>query len=84
MNKKQHKVLQNIFKRPTSSNIEWSDIESLFKAIGCELSEGSGSRLRVKLKDVRAVFHRPHPSPYTDKGAVDSVRKFLINAGVKL
>lgn len=84
MNKKQHKILHHIFKRPTSSDIAWSDIESLFKAIGCEISEGSGSRVRVKLNDVRAVFHRPHPSPKTDKGAVDSVRKFLINAGVKL
>jgi len=83
MNKKQQKILQNIFKKSTSPNITWSDIESLFKALDCELSEGSGSRIRVKLNNVRAVFHRPHPSPYTDKGAVDSVRKFLINAGVK-
>ena len=83
MNKKQQKILHNIFKKPTSPNITWSDIESLFKALDCELSEGYGSRIRVKLNNVRAVFHRPHPSPYTDKGAVDSVRKFLINAGVK-
>lgn len=83
MNKKQQKVLQNIFKKPTASNISWSDIESLFRAIGCDISEGSGSRVRVKLNGVRAVFHRPHPTPYTDKGAVDSVRKFLMNAGVK-
>ena len=83
MNKKQQKVLQNIFKKPTASNIAWSDIESLFRAIGCDISEGSGSRVRVKLNGARAVFHRPHPTPYTDKGAVDSVRKFLMNAGVK-
>jgi hypothetical protein len=30
-----------------------------------------------------AVFHRPHPRPETKKGAVDAVRQFLINAGVK-
>jgi hypothetical protein len=83
MNKKQQKILSHIFKRPTSSDIAWSSIESLFNALGCEISEGSGSRIRVKLNEVRAVFHRLHPSPYTDKGAVDSVRKFLINAGVK-
>ena len=83
MDKKQQKILDNIFKRPTASNIAWKDIESLFESLGCEISEGSGSRVRVKLNDVRAVFHRPHPKPITDKGAVDSVRKFLINAGVK-
>lgn len=84
MNKKQQKILNLIYKRPTSPDIAWSSIEALFKALGCEISEGSGSRVRVKLNEIRAVFHRPHPSPYTDKGAVDSVRKFLINAGVKL
>jgi hypothetical protein len=32
-------------------------------------------------KDV-ATFHRPHPSPNTDKGAVKSVRGFLKTIGV--
>jgi hypothetical protein len=83
VNSKQQKTLEAIFKRPTASNIPWKDIESLFVSLGCELSEGSGSRIRVKLNGVRAVFHRPHPRPYAEKGAVDSVRRFLNNAGVK-
>jgi len=29
------------------------------------------------------VFHRPHPSPDTDKGAVASIRKWLETNGVK-
>ncbi len=83
VNSKQEKVFEAVFKKPTPSNIPWSDIEKLFEALGCELSEGSGSRLRVKLNSVRAVFHRPHPSPYTDRGAVESVKRFLQNAGAK-
>ncbi len=83
MNKKQLKTLVEVFKIPTSSQIKWKDIESLFLALGCELSEGSGSRMRVKLNDIRAIFHRPHPSPETNKSAVESVRRFLINAGVQ-
>ncbi|MEK7286323.1 MAG: type II toxin-antitoxin system HicA family toxin [Nitrospirota bacterium] len=82
MNHKQKKILEAIFKKPTPTNIAWHDIENLFKALGSEISEGSGSRLRVKLNGVRAVFHRPHPSPYTDRGAVLSVKRFLQNAGV--
>ncbi len=66
------------------SNIEWSDVESLFESLGAKISEGSGSRVRVELNGERAVFHRPHPESTTDKGAVKSVRKFLKNAGVKL
>jgi hypothetical protein len=50
--------------------------------LGCEISEGEGSRVRIKLNETRAVFHRPHPQKTTDKGAVNSVRRFLENAGV--
>jgi len=70
-----------IFKNPVQSGIPWTDIEALFKALGGELYEGSGSRVRVKLNGRKAVFHRPHPQKTTDKGAVNSVRRFLENAG---
>ena len=77
------KTLQAIFEDPARSNIAWTDIEKLMLALGAELSEGRGSRVRVFLSGVRAVFHRPHPRKETDKGAVKSVRRFLIEAGVK-
>jgi hypothetical protein len=83
MNSRNHKTLEQIFKRPIPSGVLWADVESLFLALGAEISEGSGSRVRVKLNDVRAVFHRPHPEKTTDKGALNSVRRFLENAGVK-
>ena len=83
MNSKNLKTLESIFKKPIPSNIFWSDIEKLFVALGATISEGSGSRVRIKLNDVRAVFHRPHPEKVTDKGAVNSVKRFLENAGVK-
>lgn len=83
MNSKHLKTLESIFKRPVPSNIVWSDIESLFLVLGANISEGAGSRIRVKLNNVRAVFHRPHPKKITDKGAVNSVKRFLENAGVE-
>ena len=83
MNKNQRKTLDLIFKNPVQSNIKWTDIESLFENLNAEISEGNGSRVRVVLNGIRAVFHRPHPKRETDKGALMSVRKFLINAGVK-
>ncbi len=55
----------------------------MFVAYGAEISEGQGSRVRIALNGVRAVFHRPHPQKETDKGAVVSVRRFLIEAGVE-
>ena len=83
MNSKHRKILGLIFRNPVQANILWVDIEILLVALGAELSEGAGSRLRVKLNGVRAVFHRPHPQKTTDKGAVASVRRFLENAGVR-
>lgn len=75
-------TLLRIFENPVRSDLDWEDIESLFRYIDAEISEGSGSRIRVKLNDSRAVFHRPHPEKVTDKGALKSVRRFLQEAGV--
>ena len=83
MNTKNKKTLESIYKRPIPTNILWADIESLFESLGAEISEGAGSRVRVKLNNERAVFHRPHPEKVTDKGAINSVKRFLDNAGVK-
>jgi len=82
MNSKHRKNFELVFRNP-QANIPWTDIEGLLAALGAKLSEGSGSRVRVKLNGVRAVFHRPHPEKTTDKGAVNSVRRFLENAGVR-
>lgn len=82
MNKKQRQTLNKILDKPERSDILWSDIESLFISLGGEISEGRGSRVRIVLKDVKAVFHRPHPERVTEKGAVKSVRRFLQEAGV--
>ena len=83
MNKKQRQTLKRIFERPERADISWLDIESLFIALGADISEGRGSRVRVALNEVRAVFHRPHPKRVTNKGAVKSVSRFLQEAGVK-
>jgi hypothetical protein len=82
MNKKQRQTLSKIFDKPERPDIPWNDIESLFVALGAEISEGQGSRVRVALNDVRAVFHRPHPQRVTNKSSVKSVRRFLIESGV--
>ena len=81
LNNKQQKILELIFTNPVPANIIWQDIENLFTALGADVSQGSGSR--VKLNDVRGYFHEPHPDKETDKGAVKSVREFLIKAGIE-
>ena len=82
MSKRHRKTLEAIFENPVRSNVAWSDIERMLQALGAELSEGRGSRVRIALRGVRAVFHRPHPQKETDKGALMSMRRFLTEAGV--
>ncbi len=82
MNRKQQRTLLAVFEDPVRSNIAWRDIETLLEALGAEITEGAGSRVRVALNGLRAVFHLPHPQKETDKGAVRSVRRFLVEAGV--
>jgi hypothetical protein len=80
---KHQKTLSLIFARPVSANIKWRDIEAMLESIGAEISEREGSRIGVKLFDDRRVFHRPHPSPNTDKGAVASIRDWLRENGIE-
>lgn len=83
MNNRHRRTLERIFENPVRSDVAWSDIEALLRACGAEISEGHGSRVRLALAGVRAVFHRPHPQKETDKGALKSMRRFLESAGVK-
>jgi hypothetical protein len=83
MNRKQRQTLQRVFEKPDRPDILWDDIMGLFKALGADVSEGRGSRVRVVLTDVKAVFHGPHPQRVTNKSTVRSVRRFLMEAGVK-
>jgi hypothetical protein len=80
---KHRTTLAAIFADPVRAGIAWRDVEALFVACGGQVTEGNGSRVRVALNGVRAVFHRPHPHKETDKGAVKSVRRFLLEAEVK-
>ncbi len=82
MNRKHKRTLDSIVEKPERSDIPWKDIETLIGALGGEISEGRGSRVRIFLNGIRAVFHRPHPKRVTDKGVVKSMRRFLKEAEV--
>ena len=83
MQSKHRKTLGAIFEHPVRADIAWKDVVALLKALGAEISEGRGSRVRIALKGVRAVFHRPHPRKEADRGTVASVRRLLTEAGIE-
>ena len=83
MNKKHRETLDAVLAQPTKSDISWKDVEAMLTALGAELSEGRGSRVRIVLNGRKATMHRPHPQKEMDKGAVKSLRTFLEEAGVR-
>ncbi len=82
MNRQHQRTLEALFAHPVSANIPWRDIEALFVALGADISEREGSRVAVVLFGEVRVFHRPHPRPTTDKGAVASIRRWLQQHGI--
>ena len=82
MKRKHQRTLEAVFAHPISANVQWRDIEALFKELGAEISKHEGSRVAVVLFSEVRIFHRPRPSPNTDKGAVASIRRWLEQHGV--
>jgi len=55
----------------------------LFVALGAQLIEGNGSRVRFELNGVIATFHRPHPQKEAKPYQVRDAREFLNQVGIK-
>ena len=83
LKRRHRRTLALLFEHPTPANIPWRDIQALFIELGAEVSERQGSRIGVRLFGDRRVFHRPHPGPDTDKGAVAGIRDWLRHNGVE-
>ena len=83
MNKSHRKILKLIFTQPAPKTLEWRQIETLFLALGAQMIEGKGSRVRFILNDAVGTFHRPHPEKEAMAYQVRDAKKFLENAGVK-
>lgn len=83
MNKRQRRTLEAVFTKPTPQDIRWAEIERLIRALGGEVEQREGSRMALTLKGIRAVFHKPHPRPETDRNTVRDLKDFLERAGVE-
>ncbi|MBI3960227.1 MAG: type II toxin-antitoxin system HicA family toxin [Chloroflexi bacterium] len=77
------RTLTAIFSNPTPTTLAWRQIESLLIALGAQVIEGRGSRVRFELSGVIATFHRPHPQKEAKPYQVRDVRDFLTQAGIE-
>jgi hypothetical protein len=55
----------------------------VFVALGAQVIEGNGSRVRFELNGVVASFHRPHPQKEAKPYQVKDAREFLAQAGIE-
>jgi HicA toxin of bacterial toxin-antitoxin, len=83
MNSKQAKTLKAVFADPVSASLEWKAIENLLVVVGCNVIEGSGSRVRFERNGMIEAFHRPHPAKEAKQYQVRAARAYLIRLGVK-
>lgn len=83
MNASHRKTLAAVFTDPVSKTLEWRRIEALLVAVGCQVIEGNGSRVRFEKVGHIATFHRPHPAKEAKPYQVRDARQFLEILGVK-
>lgn len=86
LSKKHRTTLKAIFTTPTLSTIRWQEFSALIIALGGSIEASGktgGSRQRIRLKERRAVLHKPHPGSEMVKGSVESARDFLRSVGIE-
>ena len=82
MTTRHRRTLQAIYN--VQANIDWKDIEALFIALGAEIRQRAGSRVRYRFRDgTRAVFHEPHPSGETGRATVRAAMNLLRKMGIQ-
>jgi HicA toxin of bacterial toxin-antitoxin, len=84
MNTKHTKTLQAIFAKPTRASIISAEIESLLIALGANLTEREGSRVKFTLRGIEWHAHRPHPGKEAKKYQIEQVREILSRLEITL
>ena len=80
MNHKHRKVLHALFAHPVSANIGFTQVESVLKELGAEVSTTHTGKVSVELNGHKANFsHAKHSLPPQE---VSQVRKFIETCGI--
>ena len=56
----------------------------MMRALGVDISEGAGSRVKFRRDGVAFTLHRPHPGSEVRRTSVRSIADFLTSIGVSL
>ena len=83
MNTRHRKTLRALFAKPTSATIVFADIEALLVALGGEVHEREGSRVKIIIANEQWRCHRPHPGKEAKRYQVEEIRELLERIGVR-
>jgi hypothetical protein len=81
VNAKHRKTLRAIFTKPTSPSIVFNEIEALLLALGGQVHEREGSRIKITIKGEQWRCHRPHPGKEAKRYQVEEIRELLERIG---
>jgi hypothetical protein len=77
MNARHRKTLAAIMADPLPKSLPFRDVESLLRAIGCDVIEGGESRVTFSWNGRKWHTHRPHPEKETWPYQLRSLRPYL-------
>lgn len=83
MNAKHRKTLAAIMADPIPKSLPFRDVESLLRALGCDVIEGEGSRVTFLRHGRKWHTHRPHPGKETWAYQLRSLRPYLEKVAMK-
>lgn len=84
MNTRYRKILDAIFRAPTTASLAFAEIEALVLHLGGEVLERQGSRVKLVLGGQVWRCHRPHPGKEAKRYQIEEAREFLLRAGVRI
>jgi hypothetical protein len=64
------------------ASIVFNDIEALLVALGGQVHEREGSRVKITIKDEQWRCHRPHPGKEAKRYQIEEIRELLERIGV--
>ncbi|WP_198011493.1 type II toxin-antitoxin system HicA family toxin [Synechococcus sp. PCC 7335] len=83
LNSKQTKVYRQIWAKPTTKTLKFSDVDKLLAAIGCKRTTKGGANVVFEYDGHTWGMHPPHPRPLVKPPYVQQIRKFLVDSGIK-
>ena len=82
MNATDRETLERLLAKPTPTDIDWADIESMLRGVGVSVRDRPASRVALVKDGEIMVLCRPHPESLAVRATVRDVVSFLKVVGV--